>query len=494
MSKNGGDDDERTSTAAEPRVETPLPPTMAFPAGTPAMREEDDFFAFQRTEYTWTHCQVHTAMPTNAINDYSLTFFIPGFEGPQFLFLDEAVLRVDASIVDKDGKPPPEDAMVAPINAWPTTMFREARLFLNEVEVSNCEDGAYPLRNFIEMTLNSDTAQLQSTMKRFGYAWDQDNTYQGASGTLKRQRSQFGKYFDAADPDNPEKTKKVFRFHNAPTTMYGRIGTNFNNCKRPILPGVQVKYDLILADPDFYMVDASDEPKANHWRLKIHEIMLMVPWRQMNYELYNSLGPRLARQPALYPLKRLEMKKLSLTAGQQNFTFEHLTQSTKKPDRMLLAFVAEKWWEGGVEHYPLQSRSYFDDPDDAASVSHLTRANLTVNSERVDPIISKNKNQMVIGAYHHLIKNVGTEQQFGRALPITLDQFEERQFYLMYDMTQPTRGFDPSVRYATKEGHARLELDFDRPLKRTVNLFVMSEYNALVTIDKNRLVLYNYLA
>ena len=492
-------------------LQPPSIPDNIFPSGAPTIREEDDFFAVQRSDFAFVDCRVHDAMPTSAINDRQVTFNIRAFDGPQFLFLNEAVLVMDAKLVDKDGNVPANDASIAPIHMFPTTMFRDVRLYLNDTEVSNSEDGAYPMRAWIETTLNYSREQMTTNQERFAVPMPHyEYTYQHTkkSDTEKNtpkevilSRSFFGSFFPhATEKDDDGKPKKIFKYYDVPMRYFGRVLTNFSNCQRPIIPGVGVRVEMSFARPEFYLItDSETNLTDKRYHIQVDSVVLAVPYRQMNMEMYYNLGVHLTKNPVLYPMKRMSMKKFTLTKGQQNFTFNDLATGAKKPDRILLAFTPEKWWENVGTHHPLQSTSVFqtdaeDEPDKTgATTASMTAARLTVNALRVDPINSKNWNQLVLGGYHQLIRNLGLETVYDRAIGFTYQQYARRNFYLLFDLTQSGRAFDSSVRYATREGQLRLEVDFDKALPTTVNMFALAEFNASVKIDKNRNITYNFV-
>ena len=86
-------------------LQPPALPDNIFPSGAPTIREEDDFFAVQRSDFAFVDCRVYDAMPSGSINvDRQVTFNIRAFDGPQFLFLNEATLVMDVKLTDKDGK------------------------------------------------------------------------------------------------------------------------------------------------------------------------------------------------------------------------------------------------------------------------------------------------------------------------------------------------------------------------------------------------------
>ena len=95
----------------------------------------DNFFAERAVDYTFTNSYDLEIAPTSNITDTKVTFTIGPLAGPNVYYLNEALLRLKVQIRDKDGKIPEKGRKVAPINLFSSCMFKQCRIFLNEIEI-----------------------------------------------------------------------------------------------------------------------------------------------------------------------------------------------------------------------------------------------------------------------------------------------------------------------------------------------------------------------
>ena len=80
---------------------------------------------------------VSVSLLNNSFDHFRLTYLVPKFSAGHCIFLNDLMLSMLVKLVDKNGDKAPDGALVAPINTFPTAMFRQLRVFLNEVEISS---------------------------------------------------------------------------------------------------------------------------------------------------------------------------------------------------------------------------------------------------------------------------------------------------------------------------------------------------------------------
>ena len=136
---------------------------------TPSLNDEDNFFAKLKTDYSYVNSQQLSFTPCSVITDHRISFEIPKLTGSNCLFLNDLVLLMNLKIVDHEGKKPPDDAKVAPINFFPATMFREARVILNETEVSVSENASYGIQAYSNVVLNYGNEEKFGYYTAYGY-------------------------------------------------------------------------------------------------------------------------------------------------------------------------------------------------------------------------------------------------------------------------------------------------------------------------------------
>ena len=95
----------------------------------------DNFYAEKTVDYTFTNSSDHQISPTTAITDTKINFTIGPLANPNVFYLNEALLRLKLQIVDKTGALPEAGRDIAPVNLFTSAMFRQCRIFLNEIEI-----------------------------------------------------------------------------------------------------------------------------------------------------------------------------------------------------------------------------------------------------------------------------------------------------------------------------------------------------------------------
>jgi len=450
---------------------------------TPVLSTEDDFFAKTKADLSYVNSQQLSFTPSSVITDHRLSFEIPKLTGSNCLFLNDLLVLLKLKIVDHEGKKPPDNAKVAPINLFPTTMFREARLILNETEVSVSENGGYALQAYSDVELNYAPNEKYGALSVYGYAPDVQGSFQdGDFGGIafEKRRS----FFSHVAGD------KVV-YNDTGTDFFSRVYSDLNTTSLPLVSGVNVRIELLLNDPRFYMQVRDANADTKRYRLKIESAVLQTVMRTMNPALYLDLEKRMLDSPLRYPLKRTEMKKINIPSNLSSFTTSALTQSSINPDRVVVMLVNETYWEGGYKANPLELGWSFSG---GGKTSKLQRMSLTLNGAPVQPTQSDSPEQFVMGAFNRMNRNLGCLFRGNFSNGLLLEEFKGGFLFNLFDLAQDARSYDGGVRHKSKEGHLQLDLGFSQALPCSLVMFVLNEYHASVQIDKNRNITYDFLA
>ncbi len=386
--------------------------------------------------------------------------------------------------MDKDGNKPSNVAEVAPINLFTSAMFRGCRVFLNEVQCSSSEMGLYPLRCYTNVLMNCGFSSKLSQMQMYGYYEDRPKQFQLAdkrSWGFMERKFLFAQM--AGDPQNPH-----WEYYSKPVPFYCRLLTDFDSCSLPIISDVGVRIELVMNDPAYYMQTKDSDREDKKYRLKVVSATLVAPIKTLSQGLALDLEKRMAEAPLVYPLKRIEEKKMSIAASLQTYTSDNLCNTSVNPERLLVLMVPSKYWEPNYEANPFELMCKFEDSQGADI--RLTRSILTINGTPLEQDPANSHDQLVLRAYRALYKNLGwSEDCF-----ISYTNFVNGFFMQLYDLTQSGRAYDSGARQPVKQGNLRLELDFEEPLPYAITLVVLAEMNASVEINKNRGITYNYVA
>ncbi len=468
-------------------------PTMASGGGdvpVPTLSRSDNFFAQTGTDYTYTGSYDMCLNPSSTIENHMLTFDMPKLSSPNVAFLNDLVVQLTVKLQDKDGNKCPDDSITAPVNLFPSAMFRSCALYLNETRVSSTEVNTYPLRCYTDLHMNNGFSPKHGRLQMYGYYPDRPHQFQRFASTaigFTQRRQLFARPAPGTQPGHP-----VWKYTGNAVSVYSKLFTDFNDCPLPIPSDVALRVELLMNPPSFYITCGDADADAKQYRLHIESATLQVPCKVMNSSMALALEKRMAESPLKYPLRRIESKKLVIPASQQSFVSDTLVQSSVLPDRLLLAMIKSEYWEGGYKHNPFQMDCTFVQDSE---IVNLTRSSLTLNGAPVETVITNSHDQLILAAYRQMFKNLGQ-------LDTTDDCYTELRafegeggyFMLLYDLTQDGRAANKGARHPVRSGNLRLELQFDKVLPASVNLFVLAEYHSSCEIGKSRSIQYNFIA
>ena len=448
----------------------------------PSVNPADNFFSAKGTDYTWTDSFTLNFNPSSTINDHLLSFEIPRMASPNFVFLKDMVLQLSLKLVDKDDAKPADDAKVAPINLFPSALFRTARLFLNEVLVSSCE-GNYPLRCYTDFVTNTNFNGRAGGAQTYGFYADAGQTFQdnAANTGFIQRRLLFGQYKKVGQ-------SKTFIYDGETVPIFSKLITDMSSCNLPLLPDVGVRLELAINEPSYYIQVLDSDPSAKKYKLKIDQANLLVPVKTMASSMALELEKRMVQGPLHYPLTRVEVKKLNIAPGLASYSTDALTQSSINPQRVLLALIPTSVSTGGYGKNPLEFCCTFKKT--SGDPVEITRASLSINGSPLEHYDANTHNKLITSTFNMFYKNLGGDA----ACQVSLKDFANGYTMFLWDTTKANRAYNIGARQPVKNGGMRLELTFSETLPEAVDAMIFSEYHASVDINKNRAVAYNYIS
>ncbi len=271
--------------------------------------------------------------------------------------------------------------------------------------------------------------------------------------------------------------------------VYSKLFTDFVSCQLPLISGVKVRIELHLNDPSFYMMCPDADANTRKYKLDIKSASLVCPIKTLNSGLALDLEKKLLHSPVTYHLERVEVKRLSIAASLQSVTCDSLMTSSVNPDRILILPIASHIFDGGYATNPLECSHLFDS---AGSRVRMTKACLSINGISLEQDPTNDPDQFVLAAFKMLYKNLGQLLKT-KSCSIDLNTFKSGAFFLLWDLTASGRASETRARQPPKEGALRLEVEFDKVLLHSVDLFIMSIFHSSAAIDKNRNVSFNFV-
>lgn len=336
----------------------------------------------------------------------------------------------------------------------------------------------YPFRSYLDMYLNYGYSAKLGYLEAFSYFEDTEELMDSKENNGFKSRRQL--FLKEGTTTN--------EFSDTPIAMMSKIFSNLTSTTYPILSNVTARIELTFQNPSFYMQDFGADSADKKFRIKCSAADLLIPTRTLNLGLYADLELRLNQKPLLYPVKRVQLNKFNFPKGNQTHIINALNTSSINPDRICFFFLPEKTFEGDYSKSPFAFRTTF-------GKASLTRLNLTIDGIAVEQDSPTGNQSVKMAHYYQLHSHLGCLFSQNQGPAISYTKFFSDGFVAMYDLTKSNRAWaSTGGRQTVKSGHLKLEIAFSTNLTEPLLVFAMSEYHSSFSINKNRTVVFNFVA
>ena len=274
---------------------------------------------------------------------------------------------------------------------------------------------------------------------------------------------------------------------------YAKLPLDMGRSELPLVSGVDMTLSLVRAEPKFVVLTREPDAEEKGYRLQVVSIQLLVPVRRYSPGLANHLEARLEREGALhYNFPRLHIKKFTVPVGVQQWSTEECKDGARIPERALVLVMPEDQWVGKYDQVPTASRSH------EGGRYSLCDVFFSVNSTPLRALgdlhdTTDNREFMRV-AFRQLNETlVGPSSKVPHGINLTPESFAEGNFCWAQDFTRPRRGHDQTVLHESLEGSLRLDLRFKEGTNKILNVFLLEEYPARVTVHQDRRVVYHWV-
>ncbi|XP_035692553.1 uncharacterized protein F54H12.2-like [Branchiostoma floridae] len=403
----------------------------------------------------------------NLAESSPVEFDIPS-SGEEYVDLSQTQLYVRAKVVRGNGADLPEGVKVGPVNLFMHSLFQQIDVSLNNKLVTPSSN-TYPYRAMIETLLNfgQEAKDTQLTTALFYRdtpgAMDVNDPNPEAEGAAVnlglKKRTQFTQDSNVVDMISPLHVDAFFQ-------------------ERYLINNVDLKIKLQRSKNQFCLMSADANPD---YKVVIMEAALFVRKVKLSSSYRLSIENQLARETAKYPLRRVEVKAITLPRG-------HLTASTDNvflgqiPRRVVVTLVENTAFQGSYTRNPFNFQHF-----------NLNYIGLNIDGETVPhkALTPSFPQRDFIKSYYTLFgptekQGADSGNQIGR------EDFDRGYAFWCYDLTPDLCGSGQGHFNVVKHGNVRLELHFAEALPETVVALVWAEFENLLEINNKRIVQFDY--
>ena len=293
-------------------------------------KSEIDLFRVPPTQQSLERGRWIDYAPLSSVEnpDSAITYLIAGTD--EYIDLSKTILTVRGEITKGDGTKLTGDGQtdVAPVNNFLHSLFKQVDVYLNGKQVTPAM-GTYPYRAYIETLLNYDASAKEYQFTSALYYKDTATKMDDAGAlpssktiTLK-QASVSGASADVevsipvpGTGNQGFAKRSAFVQNGKQFVLSGPIFTDIFMSDRLLLNMMDLKVVLNRSNPKFCLMDKTSEtaPTVNP-QVKLSEVILKIRKVKVDQAVSDGIERMLKQTPALYPIRRVECKILTVPSG-----------------------------------------------------------------------------------------------------------------------------------------------------------------------------------
>ena len=349
-------------------------------------KSEIDLFSVPPTQQSLERGRWIDYAPLSSVEntDSPINFLVTGTD--EYIDLSKTILTVTGKIV-KDNESVLDGANqtnVAPVNNFLHSLFKQVDVYLNGKQVTPAM-GTYAYRAYIETLLNYDVSAKESQFSSALYYKDtatqmdeagslpssQTINYKNVSG----QNASLKNYIPGTGNQGFAKRSKFIQ-NSKQFVLSGPIFADIFMTDRLLLNMMDLRVVLNRSAPGFCLMDTTGEgtnakPYLVKPKVQLSHVELKIRKVKLDQAVSDGIERMLKQTPALYPIRRVECKILTVPANlpttRQDNIFSGLI-----PKTFVVGFVTASA-AGGVYHKNPYNFAHFG----------VTSLSLTANGEEI---------------------------------------------------------------------------------------------------------------
>ena len=422
-------------------------------------------------------------------DDSAITFLIAGTD--EYLDLSKTILVVEGKVLSGTGANlSTGQADVAPVNNFLHSLIKQVDVYLNGKQVTPAM-GTYAYRAYLETLLNYDVSAKKSQLSSALYFKDTPG-HMDEAGVLSSTKEPWVKdtKFDggvkkAGDNEGAVTVtlpgtgnqgfaeRHKFITDSKKFVLSGPIFSDVFMCDRLLLNKMELKV-VINRSPDTFCLMDKSSTNINP-KVKLTDVTLKI--RKVKVDDVVSAANELAlrRTPALYPIRRVECKALSIAPGLPNVRKDNIFAGVI-PKTFVFGLVDATNYNGEYNTNPYNFEHF--------GVKTIT---LTVNGEEIP--LTKD----FIQAYNTLFSGTG-KMYTNTGLDITREDYANGYTLYAFDLTPDmcNAGYFNVI----QRGSLSVDINFDGVPKKDnkdvpIAMVCYGEFENIISITSERNVIYD---
>ena len=472
-------------------------------------KSEVDLFKVPPTQQSLERGRWIDYAPLSSVENANsaITFLIAGTD--EYIDLSKTILTVTGKITKKDGTSKldgNDQSNVAPVNNFLHSLFRQVDVYLNGKQVTPAM-GTYAYRSYIETLLNYDVSAKQSQFSSALYYKDTPGQMEKvgnlASSITLNYRTAQGTAGVAGEKDASEKLyvpesgnvgfakRHQFIKNGNRFVLSGPIFADIFMTDRLLLNMMDLKVVLNRSSDAFSLMEIGNNPKIEP-KVQLSDVVLKVRKVKVDQSVSDGVERMLKQTPALYPIRRVECKILTIPANLPNV----------RQDNIFSGIIPNSFVVGLV-HVDATTGEYDKNPYNFQHFG-VTSVSLTANGQEIPfklltlkypkdangKIDSANDTELDFDeAYNTLFS--GTGKIYSNAgLDITREDYPGGYALYAFDLT-PDMCKSADYFNTVQRGTLTLALTFGDSKDHAIGMVCYGDFENIIRIDSERNAIYD---
>ena len=293
-------------------------------------KSEVDLFSVPPTQLSLEKGRWIDYRPLSSVEnpDSAITFLIAGTD--EYLDLSKTILYVEGKIIKNDNGELKGGGQtnVAPVNNFLHSLFKQVDVYLNGKQVTPAM-GTYAYRSYIETLLNYDVSAKKSQLSSALYFKD-TALHMDENGALPTSKTMNIKIYDDSGANAVDETVSVtipgagnqgfanrhkFIENGNQFVLSGPIFSDVFMSDRLLLNMLNLKVVLNRSTNAFCLMDMNDKNSMINPKVKLTDVVLRIRKVKVDPAINDATEITLKQTPALYPIRRVECKILTIPNG-----------------------------------------------------------------------------------------------------------------------------------------------------------------------------------
>jgi hypothetical protein len=363
----------------------------------------------------------------------------------------------------------------APIHPWSTnleegthtsvvnnlfhSLFSSIDLYLNNKLVTNNSD-TYPYRAYLENLLSYGKESKNSHLKALEL-WSNDTALHMQANATNLNNEGW-------------KSRRTSIHQSRACELAGRLHLDLFLQEKYLPNGVEIKLRLNRSPNAFCIMGTADG------KIQLLEASFHVRTVDLLPVVANDLNRTIAQHNMKIPIRRVEVKTFTISAGVRSKIEDHLFHG-QLPKRIVMGMVRNDFMNGTSESNPFDFQHF-----------NLSKLEVSIDGKSIHnkPFQPNFEQGECLLSYMSLFQATGSLGQ-DRAMDITYTMYKNGYTLWALDLTAD-QGSEQGHLHPIKTGNLRFELQFARQLDNVINVIVFAEYDNQIEINSLREVITDY--